>query len=652
MTIVESRKIGLHHIAFFRSFFEGSLDIRKMAERYLETGSDIVAARETLKHIQDAFVAAALRQGKDKEAQWLVLPKSTYRGKSDQEAAEQVEAEREPILPDFSEWSEEFDRDGFYSEQELIEIYSETFADEIKEWEAYKARQAVMPSPKVISSVDLNLRINLINDLSAELVSAPSLDDSVFGWFAPAVAQRLVDQGLHTLGEIVAQANEHGFRWFRFIPKLGEKTATKIVQWLNDNNEHLEGKLHPAAVKPIRTVAKTELVPAQQRFGITTLENLHVPHPLAGHDGSNRADLSKNKLTAQNDYDAIHEWLSLYAVAHTFQAYRKEAERLLLWALCERGKPLSSLTTADMNVFFQFLANPPASWCSDRRYERYHEKWRPFVRPADTNPEDPLLSPRSIRQARAITSTMFEWLVSQQYLDSNPVRGLPELKATEPIKVNRSFTRAQWRLVVKYLSEMPCDTVAQARIKFLIPFAYSTGLRRHELANSRIGHLKCVEFEGSNLTEVYMLDVVGKGQKFRTVPVPRITIAALQTYLEMRGLSRHIGSNDDETPLISSLRHPAQQVTTKTVGMLVKDFFAEIAATLDVDSEAYRRFVASSTHWLRHTYGSHAVETASLPTVQENMGHSSLNTTSIYIKSEDEQRYKEMEAFMQSGFNS
>lgn len=83
MSIVRTRKIGLHHVAFFRCFFEGSLDIKAMANRYLETGSDIVAARETLKMVQDAFVAAALKIGKDRDASWLVLPESTYRGKSE-----------------------------------------------------------------------------------------------------------------------------------------------------------------------------------------------------------------------------------------------------------------------------------------------------------------------------------------------------------------------------------------------------------------------------------------------------------------------------------------------------------------------------------------------------------------------------------------
>lgn len=271
--------------------------------------------------------------------------------------------------------------------------------------------------------------------------------------------------------------------------------------------------------------------------------------------------------------------------------------------------------------------------------------------PSGTN--GPLLSPRSIRQARAVISTLFQWLVSQQYLDSNPILGLPEAKNSEPIKVDHSFTKSQWRHVVRLLNDMPVDTVSQARLKFLILFGYGTGLRLHEIANAKIGHLKCVEFEDSTLGDVYMLEVLGKGKKLRTVPIPRMALSALQDYLEMRELPRHIASNDEATPLVSSLRDATKRVTNKTVYVLIKAFFAHVATTLDADSEAHRRFLRASTHWLRHTYGSHAVNSsASLPTVQENMGHSSLNTTSIYIKSEDEQRWKEMDSFMETGFSS
>lgn len=54
-----------------------------------------------------------------------------------------------------------------------------------------------------------------------------------------------------------------------------------------------------------------------------------------------------NTLRANNDYEAVQAWLALHESAATQRAYRKEAERLILWAILERGRALSSLTTED-----------------------------------------------------------------------------------------------------------------------------------------------------------------------------------------------------------------------------------------------------------------------------------------------------------------
>lgn len=47
----------------------------------------------------------------------------------------------------------------------------------------------------------------------------------------------------------------------------------------------------------------------------------------------------------------------------------------------------------------------------------------------------------------------------------------------------------------------------------------------------------------------------------------------------------------------------------------------------------------ASTHWLRHTAGSHLSEHADLKVVRDNLGHSNINTTSIYLHTEDDARH-------------
>ena len=83
-------------------------------------------------------------------------------------------------------------------------------------------------------------------------------------------------------------------------------------------------------------------------------------------------------LYASNDYEAMQAWLSLHESAATQRAYRKEAERLILWAIVERGRALSSLTTEDAIAYADSCAGRRRASAGSGRRGRAHE-WRPFA---------------------------------------------------------------------------------------------------------------------------------------------------------------------------------------------------------------------------------------------------------------------------------
>ncbi len=130
-----------------------------------------------------------------------------------------------------------------------------------------------------------------------------------------------------------------------------------------------------------------------------------LPEHLDGHDGTHRGARETAQLAARSDLDAVRAWLSNYAdTKTTFGTYRKEAERLMLWAIVQRGKPLSSLTHEDLQQFNAFLADPqPVSrWMSRRddgsiggKYPRGDARWWPFNGPLS-----------AVRSAAASSSTM------------------------------------------------------------------------------------------------------------------------------------------------------------------------------------------------------------------------------------------------------
>lgn len=113
-----------------------------------------------------------------------------------------------------------------------------------------------------------------------------------------------------------------------------------------------------------------------------------------------------SQIAAADDLAAVAAWLARYASSPaTLQAYRREVERLVLWATLQRGKPLSSLTHEDLLAYEHVPSDPQpaARWvlAAGEKLARSHPDWRPFAGP---------LSAASTRQAMVILNACFAWL--------------------------------------------------------------------------------------------------------------------------------------------------------------------------------------------------------------------------------------------------
>ena len=144
------------------------------------------------------------------------------------------------------------------------------------------------------------------------------------------------------------------------------------------------------------------------------LDELQVPPAFDGRDGINRADVARLQITATTDADAIACFLTEYDRSPgTYRIYQRECERLLLWAIVEVGKPLSSLNRQDFEGYLNFLADPQPAvlWCGPK-VARASEKWRPFVGP---------LSESAVLTAVAAINSLMSYLVDAGYLAGNPL---------------------------------------------------------------------------------------------------------------------------------------------------------------------------------------------------------------------------------------
>jgi site-specific recombinase XerD len=657
ITLDTRRKLHLGHFAFMRAVVQG-MDPAGAWDRFLQIeGShrDARTVRRTLAWIRDAFAAAARRERRPGTAK-LVL----------------IDIDKLPPAPEENVSLEDFiaaaGLEGF-SERDQLAAFENRYGNA----STRQSRRARLIAKQLEA-------LRWLEDLIAQ---PPMAGDPIVCWINPDLAARLNRAGLLTVRQLIGHINGTGQRWYTAIPAIGAGKAQRITDWL---------RLHEASLgmtlgSHVR-VTRAQLGPGQlarvvpRQTGIVPLNKLIVPHALDGHDGRFRAPLKQCMLAATNDYEAVLIWIRsrhgilpekkaslkrhrqidpdapespldwLNYLSHTQRAYLKEAERFMLWAIVQHQKPLSSMAMEDCEQYRQFLANPASheTWCSKRHVEKWSPLWRPFRGP---------LSRSAQNQALTILRSLYTFLVSQGYLSGNPWVGL-SLPKTNRIPVNRgrSFTQQQWAFITAQADALT-PTSAHQRLRFALRFYYTTGLRLIEGVQARCEDLKRVAYpdpDTGGVTAGWELLVLGKGQKERTVSVPDAVVDELSVYLVARGLDADPGSPKNRgAHLIGKATEPpgwsavAKTVIARKDGISdavmyrqLKAFFRECAnAMTPIDARGAERLAAGSSHWLRHTHGTHAVGAGMpLDVVQQNMGHASLDTTTGYITSAAQRRLK------------
>jgi integrase/recombinase XerD len=375
------------------------------------------------------------------------------------------------------------------------------------------------------------------------------------------------------------------------------------------------------------------------------LDALVIPDGLDGRDGANRATGRHALIAAAHDLDALRAWLARFTdTKTTFENYRKEAERLLLWSVVQLGKPLSSLTHEDLLAYQHFIADPQPSaiWMAGkgRKHPRTDARWRPFYGP---------LSPASQRQAMVILNVMFAWLVQAGYLAGNPLSLSRQRARKAPPRITRYLEPKLWHDVKAYIGSMPRDTAREqfhyARVRWLFTLLYLGGLRITEVSANSMGQFFSRRDAAGR--ERWWLEVTGKGDRERLVPATAEMIAELSRYRHAQDLSA-LPLPGEDTPLVLPVGEARKPLTRAALHKIVKEVFKGAADRLRVaggaNEERASRLEQASAHWLRHSAGSHmADQHLDIRLVRDNLGHASLTTTSQYLHVDDDRRHIETE---------
>ncbi len=473
-----------------------------------------------------------------------------------------------------------------------------------------------------------------IDTLRTARAPEPQIADAIARWFAPRAVRVLHAHGITTLADLTVRIPRR-HQWWKAVPGLGAASARAIETFF--------------AAWPALTEKARALVVAGQRGPKDAIcvpwEALEVPHEVDGTEGTFRAPRATCTLDASNDYEAVKTWLALHESPATQRTYRKEAERLILWAIVERGRALSSLTTEDAIAYRTFLPHPSprGRWVGPVR-PRTSPDWRPF---------NGSLTARSVAHALSILGALFRWLIEQRYVLANPFAGVKVRDATgiNVLDASHAFSEGEWALVRTIADGLEWSqegsprwsAPAAQRLRFLLDFGYATGLRASELIGATLGHVE-TDPRGD-----HWLRVTGKGKKRGSVALPPLAWDALARYLAERALPVLPVRWNPATPVIGSLDVGTRAdsdaaISSVRLWMVMRRFFLLAAKAIEADhaplAEKLRR---ASPHWMRHTHATHALgRGAELTTVRDNLRHASVSTTSIYLHSDEVKRARQI----------
>jgi len=451
----------------------------------------------------------------------------------------------------------------------------------------------------------------------------PHIADAIDQWLPPRVVAALQAHGIRTLADLTVRVPRRR-RWWTAIDGLGAASARLVEAFFST---------YPALTERARGL----IVAAPSAEVVVPWEQLRVPHEVDGSHGLFRAPRAACLLNASNDYEAIQSWLSLHESAATQRAYRKEAERLILWAIVERGRALSSLTTDDAIAYRAFLRRPTPRerWVGPSR-PRHSVEWRPFTG---------ALAPRSAAYALNVLSALFRWLIEQRYVLANPFAGV-KVKSHAPragLDVSRGFSEGEWLLIRSLANGLEWSygwsVPAAQRLRFLLDFGYATGLRASELVGATLADIRQEEHGD------HWLHVLGKGGKLGKVALPALARTALDQYLVQRRLPVTPARWNPTTPLVASLDEDGARIESTRLWRVLRRFFVLVAdAIQDERPTTAEKLRRASPHWMRHTHASHALARgAELIMVRDNLRHASISTTSTYLHSDEVQRARQFD---------
>ena len=200
--------------------------------------------------------------------------------------------------------------------------------------------------------------------------------------------------------------------------------------------------------------------------------------------------------------------------------------------------------------------------------------------------------PRTLHRMISTLSSFYRYLYAQGVVTADPMIGVerPRIK-------NQELKYLKHSQVIRLI-----NTIESERDRLIVRLIYATGVRVSELCAIRV---EDIDFEEQTIR------VKGKGDKIRTVFIDEETLEEINGFI----------GNTIEGPLF--VGQQGNHISPRTVQHLFKQYAPS----------------GITPHKIRHSYASELYRRSkNLRVVQENLGHSSIKTTEIYLHTDIDER--------------
>lgn len=205
--------------------------------------------------------------------------------------------------------------------------------------------------------------------------------------------------------------------------------------------------------------------------------------------------------------------------------------------------------------------------------------------------------------SRKISSlkSFYKYLKEKKIIDINPVSSIRYPKREKSLPKFVQYNELENMITISKNGELG------SRNNLIIELMYSTGVRVSELVNIKLSD---IDFQNRKIR------IMGKGSYERFVFYGDYASEAMETYL--KGLRCKI--LDGKVSEFLFLNKNGGKISTRGIAKIIDNIIHETSIKAKV-----------SPHTLRHTFATHLLDNGcDLRSVQEMLGHKSINSTEVY----------------------